>query len=156
MQKMWGNRLPMKLKTFMWLVCKNTIHAGVTLKKMKWKEDPRCVVCGILEDSTHIFFECVLERFTWGCLREALAGRELPITYKISLIIGYHLKGGRGGVDYGLKLFALAIVLWLLWTTRNKMPIEGVFQKNPTDILFKIRVCIQRWRPRLEQAGDAH
>jgi hypothetical protein len=146
----------MKLKTFMWLVCKNTIQAGVTLKKMKWKEDPRCVVCGILEDSTHIFFECVLERFTWGCLREALGWKRTPNDLQDFLDNWIPLEGGMGGVDYGLKLFALAIVLWLLWTTRNKMPIEGVFQKNPTDILFKIRVCIQRWRPRLEQAGDAH
>jgi hypothetical protein len=34
-------------------------------------------------------------------------------------------------VDYGLKLFALATVLRVLWNIRNKVVMEGVFVRNP-------------------------
>lgn len=54
--------------------------------------------------------------------------------------------------EYGLKFFMLASVLWSLWTTRNKMAIEGVFPNDPADVLFKIHACLQKWRPRLGSA----
>jgi hypothetical protein len=37
----------MRIKTFMWLVM---------LKKMNWKGDANCVVCGRIESADHIFF----------------------------------------------------------------------------------------------------
>jgi hypothetical protein len=30
------------------------------------------------------------------------------------------------------------MVLWVLWITRNKMVMEGVFRSDPADVLFKI------------------
>jgi hypothetical protein len=40
--------------------------------------------------------------------------------------------------QYDLKLSLLAAVMWALWNARNKMAIEGVFVKSPTDMIFKI------------------
>jgi len=51
-----------------------------------------------------------------------------------------------GCKNYGQKLITFAGALWSLWTTRNKMAIKGVFVKNPTDVLFKIDLHLQRWR----------
>jgi hypothetical protein len=36
-----------------------------------------------------------------------------------------------------------------LWTTRNKMVMEGEFLCNPADIFSKILACLQKWRIRL-------
>jgi hypothetical protein len=50
---------------------------------------------------------------------------------------------------YNLKLYSLAMVLWVLWNVRNKTVIEGVFLADPTDaFLFKIHAYLQRWRGR--------
>jgi hypothetical protein len=51
MRKMWKSKLPMKLKIFMWLVFQGRVQAGVVLGGMKWKDDTRCVVCGVPETS---------------------------------------------------------------------------------------------------------
>jgi hypothetical protein len=41
------------------------------------------------------------------------------------------------------------MVLWVLWT-RNKMVMEGMFRSDPADVLFKIYVFLQKWKPRLK------
>jgi hypothetical protein len=146
MKKLWKSKLPMKLKTFMWLVFQDTIQSGVTLRRMKWKGNPNCVVCGKPESANHIFFYCVLARFTWECLREAMGWDRPPRSLQDFLENWLLLHDG----GYGLKLYELTMTLWSLWMTCNKMAIEGVFPKDPADILFKIHTCLQRWRARLE------
>ena len=54
--------------------------------------------------------------------------------------------------NYGLKCFVIAGVFCVLWNTRNKMAIEGVFIKLPTDILFKLDTILQRWGVLLREA----
>jgi hypothetical protein len=49
-----------------------------------------------------------------------------------------------------IKLFSFPVVVWSLWTTRNKMSIEGVYLHRPTGIFCKILNCLQRWRARLK------
>jgi hypothetical protein len=36
---------------------------------------------------------------------------------------------------------------WALWTTRNKFTIEKKFPRLPTDIIFKLLISLQLWRP---------
>lgn len=51
--------------------------------------------------------------------------------------------------QYKLKVFLLAIVMWVLWNVRNKMSTEGVYPNDPADLLFKINASLQKWRGRL-------
>jgi len=54
--------------------------------------------------------------------------------------------------DYGVKMVVLAGLLWTLWNVRNKMAIEGVFLRAPTNIIFKFDSFIQRWRRLLRES----
>jgi hypothetical protein len=36
---------------------------------------------------------------------------------------------------------------WALWLTRNKFSIEGVFPRQPADVVFKLVLTLQLWRP---------
>jgi hypothetical protein len=83
---------------------------------MHWKGDPRRVMCGQPENADHIMFSCLLARFTWECPRQAMEWSRVPKSYQYFLDNWLHIDDG----GYGLKLFILAIVLWSLWTTRNK------------------------------------
>jgi hypothetical protein len=49
----------------------------------------------------------------------------------------------------------LAAVMWSLWTTRNKIVVDGAFPKSTTEIFFKILVVLQKWRARLKQSEKA-
>lgn len=48
--------------------------------------------------------------------------------------------------DYHTKLFMSTIVLWGLWTARNKMGIEKIFPRNSNEIFHNFFVFLQKWR----------
>jgi hypothetical protein len=52
--------------------------------------------------------------------------------------------------DYKFKLFLFTMVLWVLWIAINKMVMEGVLPSDPADVLFKIYIFLQKWKPRLK------
>lgn len=41
-------------------------------------------------------------------------------------------------------------VNWTLWTSRNKRMIEKKFPRNPTELLFKFNVFLQKWKVLLQ------
>ena len=42
--------------------------------KMNMVNSPNCLVCGVREDNTHLFTECVMVREGWGWVRQRLLG----------------------------------------------------------------------------------
>jgi hypothetical protein len=129
-RRVWKSKLPMKLKVFMWLACQNRIQSGEALKKMNWKGDPSCAVCGRLESADHILFECLLPKFVWTCLKQAMGWERVPLNFQ-DFFDWLPLQDKH----YKLKLFGLANVVWVLWNVRNKMSIEGVFPNDPANTL---------------------
>jgi hypothetical protein len=55
--------------------------------------------------------------------------------------------------DYHTKLFMFVIVLWGLWTVRNKMGIVKIFPRNSNENFHKIFVCFQKWHILLREQG---
>lgn len=110
------------------------------MKKKRWKGDPRCTLCGAPKTIDRIFFNCRLARFTWASIREILEWERAP-----NGIQDFMDNWARRGVNnISLVLYCFSIVLWGLWTTRNKYAIEGVFPTKPGDILFKINTLMQK------------
>jgi hypothetical protein len=134
MRNLWGSKLPMKLKVFMWQVYHDRLQTGVTMKSKKWKGNPQCTLCGALETGDHLFFKCVLSRFIWASFKEALGWERAPDSLQDILDNWIPL----GCADYKSKIFMLGVVLWAIWVTRNKIAIEGVAPKSPIDVLYKI------------------
>jgi hypothetical protein len=142
MERMWKSKLPMKIQVFMWMACQGRVQSGEALKQMNWKRDPSWKICGAMESVDHIFFSCILVKFTWGCLAEAL-GWERSLT-SLDDFMGVWLP--LGCKNYGIKLESLGMVMWSLCTTRNKVTIKGEFPKSLFDTLFKINSCMQKWQ----------
>jgi hypothetical protein len=40
-----------------------------------------------------------------------------------------------------------AVHCWALWNTHNKFTIERKFPRQPADIIFKLLISLQLWRP---------
>jgi hypothetical protein len=40
-----------------------------------------------------------------------------------------------------------AALAWALWTTRNKFTIERKFPRHPADVVYKLIISLQLWRP---------
>lgn len=140
--------MPLKLKVFIWLASQNRIQTGAALKQKNWKGNPNCILCGVLEDVDHIFFQCSLARFVWACFKEALGWDRAPNDMG-DFFENWIPLGCR---NYGLKLFTFSVVVWVLWTTRNKMAIDKCFPESTNEVFFTISSCLQRWRALLQAA----
>jgi len=80
LKKLWKNKMPMKLKVFLWLGLQNKLQTGEALKKKDWKGDSRCMLCGVVETVEHILFGCVISSCVWSCFKEALGWDRTPST----------------------------------------------------------------------------
>jgi hypothetical protein len=132
----------MKLKVFMWQAYHDRLQTGVAMKSKKLKGNLQCTLCGTLETGDHLFFKCILSGFIWASFKEALGWERAPDSLQDILDNWIPL----GCSDYKFKIFVLGVVLWAIWVTRNKIAIEGVAPKSPTDVLHKIHSFLQKWR----------
>ena len=55
----------------------------------------------------------------------------------------------RGHVGQSKRVLwtCCAALVWSLWTTRNKFTIDGVFPTQFADILYKLSMYLQVWKP---------
>ena len=95
------------------------------------------------EDTDHIFFNCVLAKFVWACVKECLMWEKIPVS-----LDEFHQNwlDTRGANDYYICLSSFAAVAWTLWKIRNRMAIEKVFPNHLTEAIFKFISCLQKWR----------
>ena len=102
-----------------------------------------CVICGEVEDADHIFFNCVLAKFSWSVFREVLGVQWNPLTFShFSAIIE-----GLGSPSKRLAWLLFCAMSWAMWTTRNKFTIEAKFPRHPADGIYKCLLFLQLWRP---------
>lgn len=141
MSKLWGSKLPTKLKVFAWLAVQDSLQSGVNLGNRNWKGCRNCCSCGVLETMDHIFFDCYVAQVIWRCFKEALGWDRVPRSMKD---VFYHFITLRGS-DYHIKLFTFVIIIWGLWNVRNKMAIEKRFPKSSKEVFGKIFQFVQRW-----------
>lgn len=59
----WKAKIPAKIKIFLWQVARNRIPSGDQVHKLHGTGDGKCTWCGIEEDSDHILFCCIVERY---------------------------------------------------------------------------------------------
>jgi hypothetical protein len=88
----------------------------------------------------------------WESLKEMLGWERTPRGVWDLLDLWLPL----GCKSYNLKFFSMSVVLWVLCLARNKMAIEGVFVRNPTELLQKVCVFLQRWKLRLKPVEQSH
>ena len=140
--RIWKCRLPVKIKVFLWQISNNRIPTGAELKKRNWRGSAVCNICETSETADHIFFSRVMAKFVWSCFKEALGWDRIPASWQDLLDNWIPL----GGADYNSKLFTFAIILWSIWTSRNKRMIEGKFPRSPTELLYNCNSFLQKWK----------
>jgi len=104
--KLWRSKLPMKLKVFVWQAMHNRLPTGVVLKGRNWKGDINCPLCGSPETIDHILFQCIIARFVWACIKEALGWEKTPLCLEEVFRDWLPL----GGAHHNLKFFPLRLL----------------------------------------------
>ena len=96
---------------------------------------------GEREDASHIFFACALAKLGWSVVRQLLGCNWSPANFPQFFLIIQRLPEQRRRLAWVL----VSVLFWALWVTRNKLAIEGIIPKHPSDLVFKIVMFLQRW-----------
>jgi hypothetical protein len=63
---LWKIKIPLRVKTFLWLVIKGSILTRDVLLQRGGKCEKKCLFCGCNETVSHLFFKCSLARYIWN------------------------------------------------------------------------------------------
>jgi hypothetical protein len=65
---MWKAKIPLKVKTFLWLVLKDSILTRDVLSHRGGVCEKKCLFCGKNQTISHLFFHCPLARYIWNII----------------------------------------------------------------------------------------
>ena len=71
---LWEIKLPLKIRIFMWQWVRGRLPLGTEVQKRNGPDDGLYPLCGIPEDSNHIFLWCPAVRFLWSGFRDVVGG----------------------------------------------------------------------------------
>lgn len=125
-------RVPLEIRIFLWQLTHGPLPSRSEVLKRNDQEDGCCLMCGIGEDFTYIFFLCMVARFLSGCVREALGCNWCPADLQ-DLVVNIESLAGRRRC---LLLLSFAAMAWVLWTSRNKLVIVHGPSQHATDLIF--------------------
>ena len=131
---------PLKIKILLWQVIRGRLPAADQIRKRNGPGSEFCTLCGAVENTKHIIFNCVLTKLIWSCVREWLQVSWDPSSF-------YELRALANslvGVTERVFWVGVGAICWTLWSTRNKFTIEHVFPAKPADCLFKSCILLQQ------------
>ena len=89
----WKDKIPHRIKIFMWLCENEAILTKDNMIKRKWNGDPSCYFCSASENMDHLFFLCPVAKVVWGVIAIVLGASNAPLrilgNIKSGLNIGY-------------------------------------------------------------------
>ncbi|CAD6247378.1 unnamed protein product [Miscanthus lutarioriparius] len=119
-RRIWGTRVPNKVKVFTWLYFKDRLSTRVNLHSKHVVDDDHCQRCSAsLEDRHHVFFACSASADLWG---------EIGLSNTASLSDAEIWNSNvPPGLDASIWPFILLTILWRLWDARN----GEIFRNKP-------------------------
>ena len=82
---LWRLKLPLKIKVFLWNLCRGAILTKDNLARRRWNGSLTCSFCNNNESIHHLFFDCYIAKSIWRIIYFALK-IDMPIS--INHIIG--------------------------------------------------------------------
>jgi hypothetical protein len=80
--EMWGAKIPLKVRNFLWLVFQGRIQTTDHMSKKAWKGENKCKLCLEKETIDHLIFTCPLSAFVWSVIKEGLSWERIPRSVK--------------------------------------------------------------------------
>ena len=139
---LWKVKIPLRVKTFLWLVLKKSILTRDVLLKRGGKCEPKCLFCGKNESIAHLFFLCSLARYVWNVVSSAFGFNCHFNT--VDQCISSWLRG-YGKKKRNLITVGIAAVIWSLWKARNLACFQYKWPDEPCTVICKICSYIQQW-----------
>jgi hypothetical protein len=139
---MWRVKLPLRVKTFLWLLLKKSILTRDVLLRRWGKCTTNCLFCGQNESIDHLFFACPLARYIWNVVSCATGFncQFASASHCFNVWLKRFPVGRRKILAVGV-----AAVIWAIWKARNLACFENKWPKEPVEVLHRVTYWIDYW-----------
>jgi hypothetical protein len=69
----WQLAIPSRIRIFLSQLVRKRLPTNANIRHRRGPSTGRCALCGDIEDTNHIFFECGLAKFLWSAVKELLS-----------------------------------------------------------------------------------
>ena len=139
---MWKVKLPLRIKTFLWLILKKSILTRDVLLDRGGDCTTNCLFCGKDESIDHLFLRCPLARYVWNVVSVA-TGFSCQFDNTEHCLTSYLDKFDKNSKK--LCMVGFAAVFWGLWKTRNLACFENKWPCEPIEVVHRICYWIDWW-----------
>lgn len=137
----WRSRLPLKIKIFMWQLCRDAVLTGENMRKRNRLGSPLCSFCNQVQTNSHIFFSCSISKVVWGVLGVALGSNCVPNSFWQAMTWLHSFAPGEDR----FYVVLIAAVCWAIWKVRNKITFDKHIMRSPNAIVFFVISLLRYW-----------
>jgi hypothetical protein len=123
---LWKQKLPLKIKIFMWFLCGKVLLTKDNLVKCKWKGCSKCCFYDLNEMVQHLFISCSFVRIIWHMIDFTYNLRPLS---NITNVFRNWLKG-ISKADKARIRIGVSALRWSIWICQNNI----IFNKQKDTI----------------------
>jgi hypothetical protein len=138
---LWKIKVPLKIRVFLRLLCREAILTKDNLVKRNWNGNVMCSFCNNLETVQHLFFDCTLARFLWGVIQLTF---DLPKPHNITHVYGGWVQN-MNAKSKRILFVGIGTMFWSIWLSRNDI----VFNKKPIlsymQVMFRATYWTRTW-----------
>lgn len=116
------------------------IQSGVKVKQKKWARELECIICGVLETTKHILFQCPPAAFLWYFLRDSLGWSHSPTSCAEFMI--EFIRDCRGITKKSL-FHVCTGALWTLWKISNEAVFDKKVISSPQVAIYKFLALLK-------------
>ena len=136
----WRINCPSKVKHFMWRACKDILPTNLGLKLRKIQVEDVCGVCGKVESSGHVLWECEMAEAVWRESKLVLPKLQRPLRDFIEVV----WKIWEDGREISWESFATTA--WCIWKNRNAVKFDGS-GKTGKIIAKEAEILVEEFNP---------
>lgn len=89
----WVTRVPLKVRIFLWQAALGRLPSALNLQNCHGPSNGSCALCGSLEDTNHILFQCVPAEFFWSYVSECFGQTWHPNSMMLALAPLRNVRG---------------------------------------------------------------
>jgi hypothetical protein len=148
----WKAKIPLKIKIFMWQLCKNALPTRENLRKRNWMGSPLCSFCNQVETNDHLFFVCNTSKVVWGVLGSTMGASCAPTNFWQAMAWFHRFCPGFER----FFMILIAATCWAIWTVRNKVTFDDHMLRSPSEITFSSIALLMYWAGLLKVEDKNH
>ncbi len=139
--QLWSLKIPLKVKTFVWLVLRRRILTRDILLKRGWSGPTNCVYClSPVETADHLFVTCASAK----TLLEGLMFNKLEVRHCSAVDGLWEVSALKQGALGKRALTTIAATWWAIWLERNGRVFDNK-KRNLGVLLADIRLSREDW-----------